>query len=285
MKLGLVTGFGPAQGPEAATTVVEAAEALGFESVWVTEHVVVPVRYDSPYPYDTSGELPIGPHADLPEPLAWLAFAAARTTHILLGTGCVILPLRNPVVLAKQAATLDRLAGGRLRLGVGLGWMREEAEAVGATWDDRAARAEASIEAMRALWTGEPATWSGPGVAFADVVCRPTPAHGTVPIHVCGPSERAAARAGRMGEGFFTNEQDPGRVRRLVQVVREAAERAGRDPDAIEITAGGLPHRDTIERLAALGVDRMVWAVPLKDPARVVRQLERIAARVIEEAA
>src|SRR4051812_28826199 len=141
MRYGVVTGFGLRQDPAGVVALVETAEAVGYDSVWLTEHVVVPEHYESPSPYAVKGEMPIGVGADLPEPLTWLAFAAARTTTILLGTSCVILPERNPLHLAKQAATLDLLSGGRLRLGVGLGWCREEAEAVGTEWTDRVPRA------------------------------------------------------------------------------------------------------------------------------------------------
>ncbi len=282
MRFGVVTGFGPRAEAAAVRGLLETVEGVGYDSVWLTEHLVVPEHYESPYPYAVSGDMPIGVGADLPEPLTWLAFAAACTRELLLGTSCVILPERNPLHLAKQAATLDLLAGGRLRLGVGLGWCREEAEAVGTTWDDRAPRAEAAIEALRLLWTGEPVSFSGPGVDFAPVVCRPTPARdGGIPIVVCGPSERAARRAGRMGDGFFTNHRDPVVLQGLVDAVHRGAEESGRDPAAIEITAGASPAPRTVERLEAMGVDRMIWPVPTRDPARVERQVTRAARAVM----
>jgi probable F420-dependent oxidoreductase len=272
MRFGVVTGFGPrAEGP-AVADLVETVEGLGYDSLWLTEHLVVPEVYESPYPYAVSGDMPIGVGADLPEPLTWLAFAAARTSRVLLGTSCVIVPERN---------TLDLRAGGRLRLGVGLGWCREEAEAVGTTWADRAPRTEAAVEALRRLWTGEPVAYEGPGVAFPPVVCRPTPAGPTIPIVVCGPSVHAADRAGRIGDGFFTNHRDPDVLQGLVDAVRRAAEGAGRDPEAIEITAGASPSPRTVDRLAAMGVNRMVWPVPTRDPARVTRQLTRAARAVM----
>jgi len=281
MRFGVVTGFGPRTEGPAVIDLVTTAEGLGYDSVWLTEHLVVPETYDSPYPYAVSGDMPIGNAADLPEPLTWLAFAAARTSTILLGTSCVILPERNPLHLAKQAATLDLLSGGRLRLGVGLGWCREEAEAVGTTWADRAPRAEAAIEAMRRLWTGAPVAYEGPGVAFPPVTCRPTPAGPDgIPIVICGPSVHAARRAGRIGDGFFTNHRDPDVLRGLVDAVHRSAEEAGRDPAAIEITAGASPSPRTVERLEAMGVDRIIWPVPTRDPARVERQLTRALANV-----
>lgn len=282
MRYGVVTGFGPRAEASAVRSLLGTIEEAGYDSVWLTDHVVVPQHYDSPYPYAVSGDMPIGVGADLPDPLTWLAFAAACTSRLLLGTSCVILPERNPLHLAKQAATLDLLAEGRLRLGVGLGWCREEAEAVGTTWDDRAPRAEAAIDVLRLLWTGEPVRYRGPGVDFAPVVCRPTPARaGGIPIVVCGPTKRAAARAGRMGDGFFTNHRDARVLQTLLDALRRAADGAGRDAEAIEITVGASPSPRTVDRLAAMGVHRLVWPVPTRDQARVERQLTRAAQAVM----
>lgn len=282
MQFGVVTGFGPRAQAAAVRGLLEVVEGEGYDSVWLTEHLVVPEHYESPYPYAVSGDMPIGVGADLPEPLTWLAFAAACTQDLLLGTSCVILPERNPLHLAKQSATLDLLAEGRLRLGVGLGWCREEAEAVGTSWADRAPRADAAIEALRLLWSGEPVAYRGAGLDFPPVRCRPTPARAEgIPIVVCGPSERAAERAGRLGDGFFTNHRDPGVLRRLVDAVHRSAEEAGRDPATIEITAGASPAPRTVDRLEAMGVHRMIWPVPTRDPARVERQVARAARAVM----
>jgi len=282
MRFGVVTGFGPRAEASAVRSLLGTVEDAGYDSVWLTEHLVVPQHYDSPYPYAVSGDMPIGVGADLPEPLTWLAFAAACTSRLLLGTSCVILPERNPLHLAKQAATLDLLAEGRLRLGVGLGWCREEAEAVGTAWDDRGPRAEAAIEALRLLWTGEAVRYQGPGLDFPPVVCRPTPAGGDgIPIVICGPTTRAAARAGRMGDGYFTNHRDPEVLQRLLDALRRAADEAGRDAEAIEITVGASPSSRTVERLEAMGVHRMIWPVPTRDPARVERQLNRAILRAV----
>lgn len=282
MQFGVVTGFGPRAEAVAVRSLLQTVEGVGYDSVWLTEHLVVPEHYESPYPYAVSGDMPIGVGADLPEPLTWLAFAAACTSTLLLGTSCVILPERNTLHLAKQAATLDLLSGGRLRLGVGLGWCREEAEAVGTSWDDRGPRAEAAIQALRRLWSGEPVAFRGAGLDFPAVVCRPTPARaGGIPVVVCGPTVRAAARAGRIGDGYFTNHREPDVLRTLIAAVHRAAEGAGRDPAGIEITVGASPSPRTVDRLTAMGVHRMVWPVPTREPARVERQLTRAAAAVM----
>ena len=155
MHFGLAfANTGPFTEPEAATTFARAAEAAGFESLWTVEHVVVPEGYESTYPYDPSGKMPGGERSPIPDPLIWLAYLAARTERIKLATGILILPQRNPVVLAKELATLDRMSGGRMIAGIGVGWLEEEFDAIGVPFRDRGKRTDAYVEAMRALWSG-----------------------------------------------------------------------------------------------------------------------------------
>ena len=130
----------------------------------------------------------------MPDPLIWLAFVAAATTELRLGTGIVILPQRNPVILAKELATLDSLSGGRVEFGIGVGWLKEEFEALGVPWARRGARTDEYIEAMRALWDGDHAAYEGEFVSFDDVSSNPKPAQGRVPIHIGGHSRAAAER-------------------------------------------------------------------------------------------
>jgi alkanesulfonate monooxygenase SsuD/methylene tetrahydromethanopterin reductase-like flavin-dependent oxidoreductase (luciferase family) len=141
--------------PEAARAIATTAEELGFESLWTVEHVVVPAGYESPYPYSPDGKMPAPDDTPLPDPLVWLAFAAASTSRIKLGTGIAILPQRNALIAAKEVATVDRLSGGRVLLGVGAGWLKEEFEALGVPFERRGRRLDEHIEAMRALWAGE----------------------------------------------------------------------------------------------------------------------------------
>ncbi|WCO67338.1 TIGR03619 family F420-dependent LLM class oxidoreductase [Iamia majanohamensis] len=280
MRLGLTTGFGTVGPPDDVAALVAHAEAVGFDSVWLTEHVVVPVDHAPRYPYTDDGRLPIGAGADLPDPLTWLAFAAAHTRRLLLGTGCLVLPQRNPVVLAKEAATVDRLSGGRLRLGVGLGWMREEAEAVGSAWEDRADRVEEGIALLRDLWSpGPSALPGGPALSL------PAPSAGTVPIVVCGPSRAAARRAGRVGDGYLCGHRDPEVVADRLAALRAAATDAGRDPDGIEVTVGATPRLRTLEAMAALGVHRAFVTLPCRGAERDRAALDRLAPLVEAAAA
>ena len=186
-----------------AKRVAMAAEAAGFESVLAIEHVVWPTRYASTYPYSPTGRLPGGPETQLPDPLIWMAFAAAATSRLRFMTGVLILPQRNPVVLAKEVATLDFMSGGRVDLGIGVGWIEEEFAALGVPFAHRGRRADEAIQAMRALWARDDASFQGEYVAFHGMSCNPKPARGRVPIVIGGHSAAAARRAGRLGDGFF----------------------------------------------------------------------------------
>ena len=250
------------------------AEALGFESLWTVEHVVIPAGYRSTYPYSRSGRMAGGAEDfPSPDPLIWLAFAAAATTRIRLATGILILPLRNPLVLAKEVATLDALSGGRVILGVGVGWLEEEFKALGVDFPGRGARADEYVAAMRALWTQDLASFSGPTVSFHDVYLRPAPVQRPVPIVIGGHSERAAQRAGTVGDGFFPAGADVERLPGLVASARRWAERSGRDPKALEITMGARPRPESVAAVVAAGVDRLVLPAPQQ-----VEDLEQMAA-------
>ncbi len=254
---------GPYTDPAAAAAFAQAAEAAGFESLWTVEHVVVPAGYESTYPYDPSGKMPGGETSPIPDPLIWLAYLAAVTTRINLATGVVILPQRNPLVLAKELATLDVMSAGRMHLGVGVGWLEEEFDAIGVPFAKRGARTDEHIAAMRALWTGEAASYHGEFVDFTDCISLPRPVQPSIPIHVGGHSEAAARRAGRLGDGFFPGKGDHEEQAHLISVMRDAALAADRDPDAIEVTSGGrgaVGSRalDEVRTLAAMGVTRVI---------------------------
>lgn len=260
MKLGL-TGLQAGHGAD-GPRVIELArtiEELGFESVWTTEHVVMPETYDSKYPYNPSGKLPNSGEVERPAALLWLAYASAATTRLRLGTGVLLLGVRNPVLFAKESATLDRLSGGRLLLGVGLGWMREEFAAAGIPWKDRAARVEEYVAVLRTLWGPGPASYSGDFVSFEPVRSSPHPVQpGGVPILIAGHSEAAARRAGRIGDGYFPLGRPEADLVKLIALMREEAEAAGRDPSRIKITTQGPGGEDLIARMESIGVDRHV---------------------------
>ncbi|MEV4670517.1 LLM class F420-dependent oxidoreductase [Actinomadura sp. NPDC049382] len=244
---------------------VRHAEACGFESVGAVEHAVVASGYSSVYPYDTSGKMELADDLDIPDPLDLLAFLAGQTSRIGLATGVLVLPNHHPVVLAKRLATIDALSGGRLRLVVGMGWMREEVEACGADFDSRGRRADEQLQVLRKLWADtapEGATHDGEFFQFKGAMSYPKPVQeGGVPIHVGGHTKAAARRAGRYGDGLQPLGVAGDELKALIALMREEAEKNDRDPDALELTlghtfAGITPEKS--EKLAARGASRLV---------------------------
>lgn len=271
MQFGIMfanTGHGSSA--DGARAVVQAAEAGGFVAAWAVEHVVVPSGYESAYPYDKSGKMAGGAEDfDLPDPLVWLTWAAAHSTTLRLGTGVLIAPQRNPVVTAKAVATIDHLSGGRIDLGVGVGWLREEFDALGVPFAARGRRLDEYIDAMRALWTQDRAEFHGEFADFENCIMRPKPAQGSVPIVVGGHTEAAARRAGRRGDAFFPGSATPEEIADLTAVMRATAAEHGRDGDAIPVYAMcmGKPGDSMyarIEGLAAVGVSQAI--VPTYPP-------------------
>lgn len=245
---------------EGLTELARGAEHAGFESVWTVEHVVFPDGYESTYPYDKSGRMAMAAETPLPDPLIWLTWVASVTTTLRIGTGILILPQRNPVILAKTLATIDDLSGGRVELGVGAGWLEEEFNALGIPFERRGARMDESIDVMRTLWGSDHASFDGEFHRFSGVSVNPKPVNGRVPIHVGGHTRRAAERAGRLGDGFF-----PGRgsLPELIDIAHHSAAAAGRNPEDLVITSGsaavlGDDPVGAVEELASQGVHRIV---------------------------
>lgn len=291
LKYGLMwTNTGPFVSGIGATVLAHAAEGAGFESLWAVEHVVVPAGYETPYPYDASGKMPWADNADIPDPFVWLTWVAACTTTIRLATGVVILPQRDPFTTAKAVATLDAMSGGRMMLGVGVGWLREEYDALGVSFGDRGRRMDDHIEALRALWRDDPASFEGPFTSFTNVISRPAPHHGTVPIVVGGHSEAAARRAGRLGDGFFPGVATDAEITNLLGIMRAAADEAGRDASAIEVSVVSLaaldPNADSraegLARLRDLGVHRALVPPLSTELAATEDSLAEFGANVID---
>ena len=256
MKLGLYgINLGACVDPEAAAAVARAAEAAGFESVWTAEHVVLPDPQtpDSPIPAQTP----------LLDPAVALSHVAAHTRTILLGTGIIILPQRNPVVLAKELASVDVLSGGRLIFGVGAGYLRAEFEAIGASFADRGEQTDEYIEAILALWTQEKPSFEGRFVAFGGIDAQPRPVQKPhPPIVVGGMSPPALRRAARYGKGWYGFALDLETTERCIAGLREAQQSverpAGLGPLEISVTPSGPLDADAVSRFEDLGVDRLV---------------------------
>ena len=285
MKFGLAFASSIGIDATGALDVCRRAEAAGFESLWGGEHVILPSTIESKYPYTPDGKIPAEPDTPIPDPLIWLAFAAAAAPRMRLGTCILIVPQRNPLVLAKELATLDVLSGGRVELGIGVGWLKEEFDALGVPWARRGARNDEYIAAMRALWKGPHASFRGEFVAFEPVTCSPRPVNGSIPIIVGGDTDAAIDRVVRIADGYFPGEGDFERLRALVAKLRTAAERAGRDPASIEIHAMfGAQMADPVrgaKQLASIGVSRaMVPAFFFAGPGGLDR-LSEFGERVI----
>lgn len=248
---------GPLAHPTALESLVRHGEALGFHSVCIADHIVLPVRAESKYPYTLSGAFPAN---DALEQLALVAFVAAKTERLRLVTSVLIAPYRNPVVTAKALATIDVLSGGRLTVGVGVGWLREEFVALHAPdFDRRGAVSDEYIRIFKTLWTGEAVSFQGQFYAFDAVWCLPRPVQRPhPPIWVGGHSRAALRRAAQLGDGWHPVGATPSipllpdEMRVRVAELRRLAAAAGRDPSALTISFKA-PLYDTA--VTALGGD------------------------------
>ena len=237
MKFGLAFASSVGTDQGSALELCRLAEAVGFDSVWGGEHVVRPDRIESPYPYTADGQMPGEPDTPIPDPLIWLAYVAAAAPRVRLGTCILIVPQRNPVVLAKELATLDHLSGGRVELGIGVGWMKEEFDVLGIPWERRGARTDEYIAAMRALWAGPHAEFHGEFVDFEPVTCSPRPVQESIPILTGGDTPAAIRRAALYADRYFPGTTNPEELQTRVLDLSAAAEEQGRDPASIAVDA------------------------------------------------
>lgn len=293
MKFGIMfANAGPFAFPEGLENLARTAEEVGIESIWTVEHVVVPVDYRSKYPYSETGKMPGPENVPIPDPIVPLAFAAAITKQLRLATGVVILPQRHPLYVAKEMATLDVLSNGRAILGVGIGWLQEEFDAVGIPFKQRAQRTEESIRAIRSLWKSTPEPFNGRFYKWGAVESHPKPTQQPgVPIVVGGHAEGAARRAARLGDGFFPARGELDSLTKLLAILRDECARIARNPREIEITSGiggsnatsasSAMQLDIVHRYEDLGVARLIIAPPAFDIDGVQRGLHDFADRVI----
>ena len=281
MKIGLFgLNSGAVHRPDDTRRLAAVAEEIGFDSWWVGEHVVLPSPRVAPAPME-----PTDPILD---PLVHLAFVAAATTRIELGTGIIILPQRNPVVLAKQVASLDVLCGGRLHLGIGVGYLEPEMSAIGVPMAQRGERTDDYLAAMQALWQGTaPISHDGPFIAFSGVDAHPRPARaGGPPIVVGGGSRAAHRRAVAVGSGwygfFLTPEQTAKQIGALREAAGEVERPAALGPLEISVTPRPGPiDAALVDAYRAIGVDRLIaYPLPLADADSVERALHQIGALI-----
>jgi probable F420-dependent oxidoreductase len=276
MKFGLFgINNGACASPKCAAVVARAAEDAGFESLWTGEHVILPDPQAPPSPVP----------ADYPmlDPAVALAFLAAHTTTIRLGTGIIILPQRNPVVLAKELASTDVLSNGRLIFGIGVGYLKPEFEAIGAPFDHKGARAEEWLAAMIALWSMPKPEFNGKWIKFKGVNAMPRPVQQPHPeIVFGGHSSEAYSRAARLAKGWYGFGLSPEATAKCVEGIREACKAAGRRFEELELSITPSSRlkvdRDTAKRYAELGVSRLILLQRGADEAALldgVREAER----------
>src|SRR5215510_5460063 len=228
--------FGPVATRVNLLTFAREMESLGYESLWASDHVVVPHAIRSRYPYNATGQFPLPPDATFLEPLTALGMVAAVTERVRLGTTVLVLPHRHPVLAAKALATLDHLSGGRVILGAGVGWMREEIELLGAPFDRRGAWTDEAIHVMRACWRYERTQFRGEFFAFDDVGVFPKLTRGDIPIWIGGHTPRALKRVATLGDGWHAAFPSVDALEKGIAVLRQECERQSRPFEDLAIT-------------------------------------------------
>ncbi len=269
--------------PDAIERLVVTAEQLAFESIWTGEHVVLVDPHQPPSPVP-----PLSPFVDT---IASLAFAAAKTKTIKLGSGIILIAQREPIVLAKELAGIDVLSKGRLLVGVGVGYVKGEFDALGIPFEERGPRASEHIEVLRTLWTSEQPAFDGRFTKFSGIQSRPLPVQKPhPPIHVGGMSPPALRRAVAQGNGWYGFFQDVAATAKMLEGLRETAKRVERPASLgkleISVTPPGPVDADTAKRFEDLGVDRLVLMRGFQDMAGKREQsAEDAVIRFLEEMA
>jgi probable F420-dependent oxidoreductase len=291
MKIGFfAVGIGATVEPQAVRSVAMAAERLGFATLWAPEHVVLVERYASRYPY-SSGQFPGPPDIPIADPFTTLAYGAACTTTIRLGTGICLVPEHNPVILAKTATTLDRLSGGRFIFGAGVGWLAEEFEALGVPFARRAQRTREYIDVMRKLWSEKVSAHDGEFARFEGVLSYPKPANGhSVPVWFGGESTPALRRVAQYGDGWLGFKLLPDAAGEKIRQIEALLATAGRK--RADVTLAVSPYADPItpddlKRYRDAGADEVALLLRGRatNAADIVAGMERLARDFVEPAA
>ena len=289
--------FGPAATRAGLLTFAREMERLGYESLWASDHIVIPHTIRSRYPYSDTGQFPLGPDVTFLEPLTALAMVAGVTERAKLGTTVLVLPHRHPVLAAKALATLDHLSGGRVILGAGVGWMREEIELLGAPFAERGAWSDEAIRIMRACWRDEHTSFHGRFFNFDDIGCFPKPVHGDIPIWMGGHAEPALRRIVAVADGWHAAFPTTAGLEAGLALLREECARQKRPFGELTITlraglairpAPGGPDRKALQgttaeivedlrRFKALGVSHVLMEAGYRDLAHMMRTFETFA--------
>ncbi len=257
------------------------AEDLGFESFWLPEHPILPVHTSSRYGGTPDGSIPPS-MADMADPLVGLARASAVTSAIKLGTSISLVPEHNPIMQAKQIATLDHFSGGRFLFGIGAGWLKEETEIMGGNFEHRWGQTREAILAMKELWTKDEAEFHGRYYDFPAVKCSPKPAHKPhPPVFLGGYASNVFKRVVAWGDGWMPVRVTEEQVKAGRASLDELAEAAGRDPDSIQLIVCNInPDKDLVRRYEDAGATRVTIPLPLDSGEGSLSEMERIAEQV-----
>jgi probable F420-dependent oxidoreductase len=279
VKFGLFAAVAnPFATPEMLAAMAHAADERGIDSIWVPEHVVLFEQYESQYPYSADGRIPGAPGMGMLEPFTTLAFLAAHSTNVRLATGVCLLPQRNPVYAAKEAANVDYLSDGRFDFGIGVGWLKEEFDVVNVPFERRGKRTDEYLEVLRTLWCDDPSEYHGelydlPATnMFPKPVQQPHP-----PLHFGGESDAAMRRTARVGQGWHTFNRLPGDVPPLIEKLEGMLAEHDRKRDDVVITAspyfnGVTP--EMVEQFAEAGVDQVTALFIASSPEEVEANLD-----------
>jgi probable F420-dependent oxidoreductase len=262
--------------PRLYAEVAQSAEANGFESMWIPEHLILPENVPPTYLYTESGEPPLTPDTPLFDVWVALAFIAQATSTIRLATNVYILPLRHPIEVARSVVTLDRLSNGRVTMGIGVGWLEDEFVAMGRGFHDRGKRADAMIPLLRRLWTEDVIEVHDGHFDFGPVKFQPKPRFRFIPIEVGGTSPAALRRAGRLGDGWIEiGSPTLDVVSERLDVVMAHRREAGRADEPFEVTLGGQFGHDLdgVRRCEDLGATRIVVAPALASGERITAEV------------
>ncbi|NJN51382.1 MAG: LLM class F420-dependent oxidoreductase [Gammaproteobacteria bacterium] len=280
MKIGLIPVNIGVQNVEQMVAIARHAEASGYESVWTFEHAIVPMDYQSKYPYNPSGKMGVAPETNLVDPLIALAAVAASTKTIRLGTGVNILSQTNPLMAAKQAASLDFVSGGRFMYGVGIGWLQEEFVAMGTPFERRGARFDDYVVAMKKVWSGEVVEHDSRFINWHGFKSYPIPVQKPhLPIVIGGSKGKIYERIAKLGDGWYAPTGSPEELAPMLAELKRVCAQHGRDFTSIEITTmwPGQGGADAVKAFERLGVSRLV--VPLMalgpDPMKGIADLAK----------
>ena len=281
MKVGVIPVNIGVQSADQVVQTAQFVESLGYESVWTFEHVVVPVNYESKYPYNKSGNMGAPPETNFVDPLIALAAVAASTTTLRLATGVNILSQVNPIYMAKQAASLDFMSNGRFMLGVGIGWLREEFEALGVPFEHRGARFDDYVAGMRKIWSGEVVEHESDFISWKGFKSYPLPIQNPFPVVMGGVKGKIFKRTAQLGNGWFAPTGDPAELKGHMENLKIECDAIGRDLSEIEITCmwPGVGGKDFLGELAAVGVSRVV--MPMIGDGDPAERLSKVAEEVI----